>query len=250
MLNLHTHFTELKYRFFYIIFSFCLTFFFSYFYIDYIIYFFSIPLIKLKTKTTLLLLTQADFIFTNMFEAFNAYYFITFTLSLYFSIPVFLKIIFAFVKLGLQVNEKKSIMFVLNLFFVSCFISILFLYKILLPVIIKFFITFENISKTNLYTLKLEQKLFDYISLLIFFLIWCTIFFQIPLILILFLTKNIVNFDNLINHRRILLINFLIIGAILSPPEIYSQLLIAIPLSFLFEIIFFIYYVKMLYKLV
>lgn len=246
MLNLKTHFTELKYRFLYIFFSFILTFFSSYFYIDYIIYFFSIPLIKIKIKSAWL--NQADFIFTNVFEAFSAYYFVAFVISIYFTIPILTKIIFSFIKLGLQLHEKKAIIFILNLFIFCCICSIIFLYKILLPFILTFFITFENITKTNLFTLKLEQKLLDYIYLVVFFLLWCNVFFQIPLLLIFFLTNNIVNFYNLIDNRRLLLINFLIIGAIFSPPEIGSQLLIALPLGFIFEVIFFLYYVKKLYE--
>lgn len=71
-----------------------------------------------------------------------------------------------------------------------------------------------------------------------FFLI--TIMFQLPSFIIILKFKNIINSQVLIKYRKYLIILSLFLGAILSPPDIFSQILFAIPIFFLYEFSIFI----------
>lgn len=245
MLNFEKHLNELKYRTLYISLSFLLTFITCYTKVQIIIYFFTLPL--LNTKKVNCLLNQYDFIFTNIFEAFSSYTFISFITTLYLTLPIFLYLFFSFIKLGLLRYEKKYINFIINLILISCFCSIIFTFKFFLPLVLKFFISFENLAKTNLFTLKLEPKILDYLYLTVIFSIWSTLIFQIPVLLLLLLQQTFVNFAIFEKNRKFVFITFVILGGIFSPPEIFAQLIIALPLCLFFEVVLFFAYLKNYY---
>ena len=69
-----------------------------------------------------------------------------------------------------------------------------------------------------------------------FFLI--TIMFQLPSFIIILKFKNIINSQVLIKYRKYLIILSLFLGAILSPPDIFSQILFAIPIFFYMNFLF------------
>ena len=64
--------------------------------------------------------------------------------------------------------------------------------------------------------------------------------FQLPSFIIILKFKNIINSQVLIKYRKYLIILSLFLGAILSPPDIFSQILFAIPIFFLYEFSIFI----------
>jgi len=86
----------------------------------------------------------------------------------------------------------------------------------------------------------MEAKMDEYFDFVFtsFFLI--TIMFQLPSFIIILKFKNIINSQVLIKYRKYLIILSLFLGAILSPPDIFSQILFAIPIFFLYEFSIFI----------
>lgn len=246
MLNIIGHLKEVKYRIFYISFCFITTFLCSYFHIEFIIYLVTLPL--LKNEKFCLSLKQSDFIFTNIFEAFSSYIFLSFIITIYLTSPILIYFSFSFIKSGLIKYEKQYLCFVINLFLLCTFFSILFTFQVFLPLFLKFFINFENLAKTHLFTLKLEPKILDYLYLSITFLFWFTFIFQIPLILLLFLKQDFVNFTMFEQSRRFFLITFTLFGSVLSSPEVFAQLMIVLPLCFFFELSLFFSFIKKYYN--
>lgn len=246
MLNFYTHLNEIRYRILYISFSGLITFLCVYTHIELILYLWSLPF--LNNKKIVISLNQSDFIYTNIYEAFSSYLFLSLIITFYLTIPLVIKTWFSFVKPGLLKYEKQYVLFIINIFLLFGILSLFFSFNILLPMFLKFFTSFENLAKTHLFTIKLEPKIFDYINNTVTLILWCTFIFEIPIILIVFIKQTVFNLTILQKSRRFFLIGFIILGALLSPPDILAQLVIAIPFCIFFEICVFFSYLKRLYE--
>ncbi|YP_001874788.1 sec-independent protein translocase protein TatC (mitochondrion) [Hemiselmis andersenii] len=202
----------------------------------------------LKMKIGIITSLQHDFIYTNIFEAFTSYITLAFITTVYLLLPLFLYLIFGFFKLGLFSYEKNHISFLLRISFGLYIIAIFFLYLFILPLIFKFFLSFEEVTKTTFFTLKLEQKLIDFVFLILQFFTLFVLLFQIPIIFIYLLKQNIINFSFLKKNRRVFIVSIFIVSCFLSPPDLISLLVIATPLCTCFEIILFLLQIKESYK--
>jgi sec-independent protein translocase protein TatC len=243
MFNFVNHFNELILIAHYIILSFILTFFSSYFFAPQIIKILSTPFLKfVKTE-------DYDFIFTNIFEVFNTYIVLAMYTSILFSIPIAIYFFLLFIKPGLLKYEKKMILFSFKT--ISCFVlfSILLTYYVIFPCLLSFLLNLDLIIKNNFIVLKMETKLFEYI---IFFykllFLYCFIVFQIPALFIIFVYIKQPKQFLFYKKRKACIILCLIIGCIFSSPDLISLFLISFPLIFFFELITFIYILKSNYN--
>ncbi len=145
--------------------------------------------------------------------------------------PYILWEIWRFISPGLHENErKKSRGFIFStstLFFTG----ILFSYFVIIPMSVYFFFNF-SISET----IENNFKLDSYISLVTNTLIGVAIFFELPII-IYFLSKiGLITPQFLKKYRKHALVLVLILSAIITPPDIASQVIVSIPIMFLYEI--------------
>jgi sec-independent protein translocase protein TatC len=233
---------EIKFRFFYICFCFILSFIVSYIFVDEILYLIAKPLIVLS-------FFQRNFIFTNISEAFVTYLSISFYTSLISSIPLIIYNLWLFLTPGLFNFEKKFVGFFFFICFILFSLSLYCSYYMIFPFLCNFFLSFENIKETNLFNISLEAKINEYFfSLLQFILLFCLIF-QLPLFLFLLIKLKVLNEKSLKDKRKIFWIFSFILAALISPPDILSQILIAIPLIILFEFSFFFLILLNQYKL-
>ena len=92
----------------------------------------------------------------------------------------------------------------------------------------------------TLLDIKMEAKMDEYFDFVFTSFFYITLMFQLPSIIIVLKINNIINSQTLIKYRKYLTILSLFIGAILSPPDIFSQILFAIPIFFLYEFSVFI----------
>ena len=225
MLTILNHWHELKIRVGYIILSFSVTLVVAYFYSEILVYVCVVPFID-KFE-------QKKFIFTNLSEAFYSCLFLSLNLSIFTSVIYTLYMIFSFLKAGLYKKEfyiLKTIVIFITMSLVS---SILFVYFFILPRIFSFFVNFES---SKLFELTLEAKIFEYLDLVQNCLFWVSFVFQIPVLLFLLIYLNILDIELLLNRRKESTIICFIIGALLSPPDIFTQVLIALPLCVLLEV--------------
>ena len=140
-----------------------------------------------------------------------------------------------FISPGLYANEKKAARgatFYVSLLF---FIGILFGYFILTPISINFLANYQiDPSILN------EFDIISYISTIIMLVLASGLLFQLPMV-IYFLTKaGVVNKQMLKQYRRHAIVIILIFGATLTPPDPFSQIVMAVPLVGLYEISIFI----------
>ncbi|SVA09917.1 uncharacterized protein METZ01_LOCUS62771 [marine metagenome] len=140
-----------------------------------------------------------------------------------------------FISPGLYANEKKAARgatFYVSLLF---FIGILFGYFILTPISINFLANYQiDPSILN------EFDIISYVSTITMLVLASGLLFQLPIV-IYFLTKaGVVNKQMLKQYRRHAIVIILIFGATLTPPDPFSQIVMAIPLVGLYEISIFI----------
>ena len=101
------------------------------------------------------------------------------------------------------------------------FCSFIFL---ILPSLVKFFGYFEF---SKLFELSLEAKISDYLNLISKCFFWVSLSFQLPLLIFMFLYSNVISFTSVFRKRKEFIVFFCILGALLSPPDVWTQMLIA-----------------------
>jgi sec-independent protein translocase protein TatC len=174
-------------------------------------------------------------IYTGLTEAFFVYMKLAFFASLVITSPFIIYQIWKFISPALLIKEKNYVFpFVISstLLFVG---GVLFGYFVALPPAFEFFVSFNNKY------LQAMISFSDYLSLFVKFLLGFGLSFELP-VFIFFLTKlRIVNSKMLSKQRRYAILIIFIVAAILTPsPDALSQILMAIPLMFLYEVSIFV----------
>jgi len=195
-------------------------------------YYFREGLFRIITKPlTEVLPKNSHMIFTGMPEAFFIYMKIAFFASLLLTSPYTLYQLWKFVSPGLYNSEKRYVVpFVLisTILFLG---GVVFGYLLVLPTAFEFFIAFSTDFLKPMISFR------EYLSFTMKFLLAFGISFELP-VFIFFLTKvGVVNAPLLSRYRRYAILMIFIAAAVLTPsPDAFSQILMAVPLMFLYEI--------------
>jgi sec-independent protein translocase protein TatC len=169
-------------------------------------------------------------IFTSVAEAFFTYMKVAFIAGLMLASPFVLYQIWAFVAPGLYRHEKKYVVpFVLaGSFFFA--LGILFGYAIALPIGFKFLLGFATDFIKPLPSMK------EYLSFSIKFLFAIGLVFEFPVVLVLLARIGVVDAKTLARQRKYAILLIFIFAAILTPPDIISQVIVALPMIGLYEL--------------
>jgi sec-independent protein translocase protein TatC len=222
------HWFEVKTMIFYLPLCFTITFITGYTYSNTLIYCFVFLFIeKFGDKR---------FIFNTLGEAFSTCILISFNVAIFSTLCFSLLTIYIYIKPGLYKQESKNMRRFFCLLFINFFISFFIFSYFVFPSVLTFFSYFESFS---LFELTLEARIFDYVGLTLNLIYLLTIVFQIPLILPFLISMRVIRLDYLIMKRKELTFLFFVLGALLSPPELLSQLFVAVPLFFLMELLMF-----------
>ena len=103
----------------------------------------------------------------------------------------------------------------------------------------KFFIGFEMPATLDTLAIELEPKVNEYLSLVLLLMFAFGIGFQLPVLLILLAKVGIVSSDSLVDKRRYAIVGVFIFSAVITPPDVVSQIGLAIPLIILYEVSIF-----------
>jgi sec-independent protein translocase protein TatC len=170
-------------------------------------------------------------IFTDQSGAFFTLTKIAFLSGLLLALPWVLYQVWAFVAPGLYEHEKK---FAVPLIFSSVFFLVLgiaFAYVFVIPAAYKFFFAFN--AQTGAQTLQDLQKYWDF-TLSIFFAFGVT--FEVPVVEMLLVKVGMVTTTHLREARRYVAVGAFVVAAVLTPPDLLSQFMLAIPLILLYEL--------------
>jgi sec-independent protein translocase protein TatC len=227
------HLLELRSRIIKSLIFFVLVFIISYINADKIYDFLLQPYVKALGSDGL---ANKRLIFTALQETFVTYLKLSFFSALFFSFPIFLIQIWKFIAPGLYSNEKKAILpFMIAtpvLFLLGAFLA----YQFIMPLAIKFFLSFESLTSQTSMPIQLEAKVSEYLSLIMIFMIAFGLSFELPVLLILLATVGFIDSKYLSERRRYIILIIFIVAAIITPPDPISQIGLAIPLMLLYEI--------------
>jgi sec-independent protein translocase protein TatC len=231
-LTLQEHFSELRRRIIFSLIFFVVSFFICYFFSEKIYEFLLQPLIKIFADDK-----NHHLIYTSPAEAFITYLRLSFLSALFFSFPIFVTQIFLFISPALYKNEKKNILLI---FFFAPFLFLcgaIFAYYFILPAAFKFFLSFENQGFATIqnFSIHLETKISEYLNFVTDLLFGFGIAFQLPILLLFLIKVDCLSANDLRKKRRYWIVIIFILAAILTPPDLLSQISLAIPMILLFE---------------
>lgn len=169
-------------------------------------------------------------IFTNLPEAFFVYLKVSFLSGILLAIPVIIYQFWMFVAPGLYSEERRYLapIMVMSIFF---FIGGgLFGYYVVFPIGFQFFLSFATDTIRPLLSMR------EFLSFASLFLLAFGLIFELPLVLVFLVKLGIISIDFLTKNRKYAILLIFIIAAALTPPDVVSQTLMAIPMMVLYEI--------------
>ena len=175
-------------------------------------------------------------IFTALHETFITYLKVAFFAAIFIGSPIILIQIYKFIAPGLYKNEKKAILPYLIFTPILFLLGGLLVYYLVMPLAIKFFLSFETSGSSTSLPIQLEAKVNEYLSLIMRLIFAFGISFQLPILLNLLARIGVVNSNYLKKTRRYIIVIIFTVAAILIPPDPITQIGLAIPLLLLYEL--------------
>ena len=178
-------------------------------------------------------------IFTALQETFLTYLRVSFFAALFVSSPIILMQIWKFVAPGLYKNEKEAILPYLIATPILFLFGGMLVYYLIMPLAIKFFLSFEASSINSALPIQLEPKVNEYLSLVMKLIFAFGLSFQLPVILSLLARVGFIDSVFLKERRKYVVVIIFVAAAILTPPDPITQIGLAIPLLILYELSIF-----------
>ena len=230
-----SHFTELRSRLIKSIIFIFVIFVISYIFAEYIYNFLVEPYAK-AVKDDLI---SRRLIFTALHETFITYLKVAFFAAIFLGSPVLLIQIYKFIAPGLYKNEKKAILPYLIFTPILFLVGGLLVYYLIMPLAIKFFLSFESIGSDSTLPIQLEAKVNEYLSLIMRLIFAFGISFQLPVLLSLLARVGFIDSKYLKERRKYVIVIIFAVAALLTPPDPITQIGLAIPLLILYELSIF-----------
>lgn len=148
-----------------------------------------------------------------------------------FSSPVILFETWLFIKPALKKNEKTIVLLSLMAGLFCFVIGTLFAYFVVIPITLTFFMSVDKHGSVQA-TITIQ----NFLSFVLTTLITFGIVFEMPVLTILLTQIGVLKTEWLTKSRRVVIVSVFIIAAIITPPDVVSQILVAIPMLVLFEV--------------
>jgi sec-independent protein translocase protein TatC len=172
-------------------------------------------------------------VYTKLYEAFFVQLKVAVFGAFCLSFPLIANQLWAFVAPGLYAKEKRALLpFILAtpvLFLMGASLA----YYVVMPTAFHFFLGFQGNSGGL--TVEALPSTDAYLTLVMQFILAFGISFLMPVLLMLLNRAGIVSRAQLVGLRRYMIVAAFIVAAVLTPPDVVSQLMLAIPLIFLYE---------------
>lgn len=176
---------------------------------------------------------QGRLIFTKLYEAFFVEIKVALFAAFFVSFPVIANQLWAFVAPGLYAREKRAFLPFLIATPVLFILGASLAYFIVMPTAFKWFLGFEGMAGDI--PQEALPAMGDYLDLVMRFILAFGISFLLPVLLLLLNRAGLVTRAQLAGARRYVVVAVFIVAAIITPPDVVSQFLLATPLLVLFE---------------
>ena len=175
-------------------------------------------------------------IFTGLHEGFFTQIKVAFFTSISISLPIILMQVWKFVAPGLYKNERNAM---LPFMIATPFLFILgaaMVYYMVIPLAWQFFRSFEINPGQGALPIEVEPRISEYLSLVMRLMFAFGLSFELPVVLLLLVKSGFVTPDGLASKRRYAILTSFVAAAILTPPDVISQVMLATPIIILYEI--------------
>lgn len=171
----------------------------------------------------------AQMIATDVAAPFFTPFKLTFVLAFFIAIPVVLYQVWGFIAPGLYNHEKRLILPLLASSTVLFYAGIAFCYYVVLPIVIGFF------TSAGPETITIMTDISKYLDFVLKLFFAFGLAFEIPIATVLMVWSGMTTAKDLAQKRPYVIVSVFVIGMLLTPPDIISQSLLAIPMWILFE---------------
>jgi len=175
-------------------------------------------------------------IYTGLTEAFITYIRLALWGGCILAFPVIAGQIWAFVAPGLYKNERRAFMPFLMATPVLFLLGAAMAYYLVFPMAWKFFLSFEVMGSAGTLPIQMEARVSEYLSLAMTIIFAFGLSFQMPVVLVLLARAGLVTSQKLSQFRRYAVVLIFVVAAVLTPPDVFSQIALALPLLLLYEI--------------
>ena len=223
-MTLMEHFSELRRRLLWCAFIFLMAFIFGWYVAPWVQEFLTMPLLNVW---------DGNLLYNAITDGLMIRLSLSMVVALIVLIPVVLWHVWAFVAPGLKKNEKKFIWPLMIASPILFLIGAAFAFYILFPFVFGFFIELNKSSNVPAIVLPAVR---DYLSFAISLLKVFGVAFQLPILMIFLNRIGVLPRSRVVAMRRYAIIVVVVVAAVLTPPDIVSQVLLAVPMWALFEI--------------
>ncbi len=175
-------------------------------------------------------------IYTQLYEKFFTNIKIGLWTGFFVSFPLFAIQMWKFIAPGLYKNEQRAFLPFLIATPFLFFAGGAFVYYLVFPVAWQFFAEFEQIGGAGEISVQMMPKVNEYLSLVMKLIFAFGICFETPVFLGLLARSGLATAKGLAQKRRYAIVVIFVIAAIITPPDVISQLALAIPMILLYEI--------------
>ncbi|WIM85582.1 twin-arginine translocase subunit TatC [Gallibacterium anatis] len=150
--------------------------------------------------------------------------------AIFLSVPYILYQVWAFIAPALYKHEKRLIYPLLVSSTLLFYVGVAFAYYVVFPLVFAF------LTKTAPESVAIATDISSYLDFVLTLFLAFGICFEVPVAIILLCWSGVVSIGDLKQKRPYILVGAFVIGMLLTPPDIFSQTLLAVPMYLLFEI--------------